>query len=262
MKYMCARNFFLLSFLIFLLYITPGFSANFEELDKPPEGMYKGQMIIGGFASIGVAKGTAVDAENTFVRGSTYTFSDSETTKALWINHLSYSFGVFGEYCIIDYVGVGAKAGYSSVIQRTNFGKDYANKSAVLMEDYFLLFGPVFHATTRRPWDISLSPMIGFSYGTFKATPIADKMISTYDPGNTKGKTSFITYGAELKLSLFFSGGFVLSLGGEWIRNGVKLDGAVTQNNPQTGRSYMNGGTSGNIDNVRISIGGGYAFKN
>jgi len=61
---------------------------------------------------------------------------------------------------------------------------------------------------------------------------------------------------------LFFSGGLLISLGGEWIRIPIKMDGPIKESNPQTERTYMNGKTSGNIDNIRFIISAGYAFKN
>lgn len=261
MKTRRARNFFLICLIVpFICSGGAVFSANFEELDKPPEGIYKGQILVGGYASMGIVKGSAIDAENKFVQGSSYTFTESETSKAFWINHLSYSFGVYAEYVIIDYLGVTAKSGYSSVVQRTDFGKDYANKSGVLYRDFSFLLGPTLHATNRKPWDISLTPLAGFSKGTYHATPVAAKYIDSYDPKNSAGKSSALVYGADLKLSLFFSGGFVMSLGGEWVRNTIKLSGAIKETNPQTGKQYMNGSTSGKLDNYRIVFTGGYAF--
>jgi hypothetical protein len=260
MKTRHARNFLLFGLIGLFLCTERVFAANFEELDKPPEGIYKGQILVGGYASMGIVRGSAIDAENKFVQGSSYTFSESDTTKAFWINHLSYSFGVYGEYVFIDYIGVTAKSGYSSVVQRTNFGKDYANKSAVLYRDFFFMLGPVLHATNRKPWDISISPMIGFSKGKYHATPVAAKYIDNYDPSNSSGKSSSLVYGADLKLTLFFSGGFVMSLGGEWTRNSFTLPGPVSETNPQTGKKFMNGGTSGTLDNYRIVVSGGYAF--
>jgi hypothetical protein len=262
MKTRRARNFFLFCLIVPMM-LSGGrvFGANFEELDKPPEGIYKSQILVGGFASMGIAKGSAIDAEKNFVSGSSYTFTDSETAKAFWINHLSYSFGVYGEYVIIDYLGVTAKSGYSSVVQRTNFGKDYANKSAVLYRDFFFMLGPVVHATNRKPWDVSFAPMIGFSKGKYHASPVAAQYIDGYDPKNSSGKSSALVYGADLKLSLFFSGGFVMSVGGEWTRNNIILPGSINEHNPQTGKRYMNGSTSGTLDNYRVVFSGGYAFQ-
>jgi hypothetical protein len=237
-------------------------AAAFEELDKPPEGAYKGQIIVGGFVSLGVVQGSAINAENNFVKGSTYTFSSIETTKAVWITHLTYSFGLFGEYMPIDYIGAYSKIAFSTVVQRTDFGKDYPNKRKDLYSDVEFLVGPNFHATNRRPWDISLAPLAGIAFGDYSAIPIGKNLFSGYYPSGTKGKASLLVFGAELKFSIFFSGGFCSSLGVEWIRNGITLSSPVSPANPQTGAVYMSGGKSGDIDNFRIVFCGGYAFSN
>jgi hypothetical protein len=152
--------------------------------------------------------------------------------------------------------------GYSSVIQLTNFGKDYSNTRGSLYDGYTFLAGPNLHLTNRKPWDLSLAPLIGFAYGTYTATPVADKLLPAYDPTNNKATTFGLIYGVELKLSLFFSGGFFLSLGGEWVRIPVKLSGSVDATNSQTGARFMGGGTSGDIDNIRFLLAAGYAFSN
>jgi hypothetical protein len=51
------------------IFETVAFAANFEELDKPPEGIYKGQILVGGYASIGMTLGSVIDAEDKFVKG-------------------------------------------------------------------------------------------------------------------------------------------------------------------------------------------------
>jgi hypothetical protein len=62
-------------------------ATHFEELDKPPEGAHKGQIHLGAFESIGVPYGRILDAENDFVRNSTYTFLSSLTTKKIMVRH-------------------------------------------------------------------------------------------------------------------------------------------------------------------------------
>jgi len=258
---------------LFLLFIAlPLVAADFEELDKPPEGIYRGQMLLGGYFSFGIPRGSVIDAENKFVKGSTHSFSDSETTKALWITHLSYSFGVFGEYVVYDHIGVYSQLGATYVVQRTDYGKDYSNNKRNLYAGAMFLLGPDFHLTDRRPWDVSLCPLIGYTYGKFHASPIAESQINqkstdgniekTYHPSGAKTRISTFVYGANLKVSVFFSGGLLISLGGEWIRIPIKMDGPIKESNPQTERTYMNGKTSGNIDNIRFIISAGYAFKN
>jgi hypothetical protein len=92
--------------------------------------------------------------------------------------------------------------------------------------------------------------------------PVVKNLVSSYNPTGTKGKATLLIYGAELKFSIFFSGGFYSSLGVEWVRNGVTLSAPVSQPNPQTGAYFMSGGKSGYIDQFSIVFCGGYAFKN
>ena len=250
-----------------LLYSAAYADTNFEELDKPPDGAYKGQMLLGGFASMGIPTGSMINAEEDFVKNSSYTFDENDTTKAIWISHLSYSLGVFFEYMPFDYFGLYAKTAYSAITQRTSFGKDYANTRATLYYDFSLLVGPVLHATNRRPWDISLTPLFGYTYGVYYAAPIARKLIldnsgQKYSPSSYTGKAGWLTYGTDISVSIYFSGGFYLSLTGEWIRNSITLTAPLDKANPQTGAMYMSSGTSGIIDTFRIILASGYAFSN
>ena len=253
---------FLTFFAVVLPLLPCAASTNFEELDKPPDGAYKGQLIVGGFFSLGVPTGSMIDAENNFIKGSTYTFTKNETTKEVWISHLSYMIGAFCEYMPIDYVGLHAKLYYSAIVQRTNFGSDYENTRKTLYQDVSFLFGPTIHATNRRPWDLSFTPLVGVSYGTYHAAPIAAKMITGFSPSSRSGSADPLAYGADLTASVYFSGGLYLALTGEWVRNTISLKAPVDQTNPQTGASYMNGGTKGTIDSWRFIISSGYAFSN
>ena len=247
--------------LLLCLSVPCAASTNFAELDKPPEGAYKGQLLVGGFFSLGFPTGSMIDAEDSFIKNSTYTFTKNETTKVIWISHLSYMVGGFCEYMPLDYIGLHAKAYYSAIVQRTTFGSDYENERKTLYHDFSLLVGPVFHATNRRPWDVALTPLIGLSYGEYHAAPIARTLISDYSPGSTKGKSSFLAYGADLTVSVYFSGGLYLALTAEWVRNKISLSAPVSQANPQTGAVYLNGGTSGTIDSWRLILSSGYAFS-
>ncbi|MGL4369827.1 MAG: hypothetical protein ACRCUT_09185, partial [Spirochaetota bacterium] len=83
-----------------------------------------------------------------------------------------------------------------------------------------------------------------------------------YQPSSYTGKAGVFSYGADLTASIYFSGGFYLALSAEWIRGSITLDSAVDQENPQTGVLYMDGGTSGKIEFLRIMISSGYAFSN
>ena len=255
-------KYFFSMLLLALLTLPCRASTNFEELDKPPEGAYKGQLLVGGFFSLGIPTGSMIDAENSFIENSTYAFTKNETTKVIWISHLSYMFGGFCEYMPIDYVGLHAKAYYSAIVQRTTFGSDYENKRKTLYHDLSLLVGPVLHATNRRPWDISLTPLVGLSYGEYHAAPIARDLIPSYSPSSSKGKASFLAYGADLTASVYFSGGLYLALTAEWVRNSISFSSPVSEPNPQTGAVYMNGGKSGTIDSWRLVLSSGYAFSN
>ena len=237
--------------------------TNFEELDKAPEGAYKGQLLVGGFFSMGLASGSMIGAEDSFIKNSTYTFSKNETTKVIWISHLSYMLGAFCEYMPIDYIGVHSRLYYSAVVQRTTFGPDYENRRKTVYSDLSLLVGPVFHATNRRPWDVSLTPLIGLSYGKYHAAPIArELLVPSFSPSSSSGKAGLLVYGTDLTASVYFSGGLYLSLTAEWVRNSVALDAPVDQTNTQTGKKFLNGGTSGTIDSWRLILSSGYAFRN
>ena len=238
---------FFFPLLFFAVFTVPSLAGNaFEELDKPPEGAYKGQILVGGFFSMGIPTGTMMDAENSFIRNSTYDFTKNETTKEIWISHMSYMLGVFGEYMPIDWVGIHAKVYYSAIVQRTSFGSDYENTRKTVYEDFTFLTGPTLHATNRRPWDVSFTPLIGCSFGTYHAAPVARSLIPLFTPSSTTGKASYLAYGADLTASVYFSGGLYLSLTTEWVRNNITMSAPVDQTNPQTGASYLNGGKSGN----------------
>ncbi len=254
------RSLFLI---IFLLWGSVNvFAVDFSELDKPPDGIYGGQLLITAQIGMGIPRGSIIDSEKKFVKGSTYTFTDIDTTKALWITHLAYSYGINAEYVIIDYIGFMARVGSLTVVQRTNHGTDYENKKGTLFRNYSFVVGPVFHATTRKPWDVCLSPFAGFSKGYFYAIPIARKTLPSFDPSNYKGAGSTLVYGAELKAGVFFSGGVVIYLGFEWMRNNIKLKHPISEPNSQTGKTYLDGKTSGVIDTYQITLSAGYAFKN
>lgn len=255
-------NKFNLKYILILIFLPLFIAAtNFEELDKPPEGAYKGQMFFGSSLSMGFPIGSIIDAEKDFVDGSTYTFTDSETIKKIEVAHLAFGFGIFGEYMPIDYVGAKSQLHYSYIVQRSRFGADYKNEKGALYKDYSLLLGPVFHATYRKPWDITLHPFFGIAYSTFEATPVAKQLIDDYDPSTSNTYTSFV-FGAELNGTIYFSGGLFISLGFKWIRNTIKLSKAVSDVNPQTNNEYLDGGTSGTIDSIHLMLQAGYAFYN
>lgn len=233
-------------------------ASEFEELDKPPEGAHEGQMLLGGFISMGIPSGDIIDAEKSFLKNNYYTFENTETTKELIVNHLEYNYGICFEYMPIDHIGIKGKLRRATVIQRTAFGSDYRNWSKTLFYTNSFLAGPVFHLTNRRQWDISLNPLIGYGKGRFRASPVAAKLISGYY-GDGERSVSGMIYGTELNLIIFFSGGFYLTIGGEYTYYPISFSPAYTLR--QSGNTYSatNGGT---IKTMDIIISAGYAFSN
>ncbi|HPJ33276.1 MAG TPA: hypothetical protein PK358_00475 [Spirochaetota bacterium] len=251
------KNLFKIIFILLALSSGTGlFSSQFEELDKPPEGAHEGQMLLGGFFSIGIPAGDAITAEEDFVEGNTYTFSESQITKELVLNHLSYDFGVFFEYMPFDHVGAKSKLRRSVVVQRTAFGSDYQNWTENLYENYSLILGPSFHLTSRKQWDIVFTPEIGYAIAQYHATPIAAKLVSGYD-GDRDRDVNGIIYGAELSLAIYFSGGFHLSLGGEWTNYPLAISPGY--NLSQNGKTYE---APSSLQTMNFTVSAGYAFSN
>lgn len=255
----------ILLIMLFLMAGTALFSSQFEELDKPPEGAHEGQMLLGGFFSIGIPYGDAIKGEEDFVKGNTHTFSDSQITKELLINHLSYDYGIFFEYMPLDHIGVKTKLRRSVVVQRTAFGSNYQNWNEDLYENYSFVLGPSFHLTARKQWDIALTPEIGYAFAKYHATPVAAKLVDTYTNDEDRDRdVNGIIYGAELSLAIYFSGGFYLSLGGEWtsynlaFSPGYNLNQTVGSEN----RRYLDGKSSTSMQTINFIVSAGYAFSN
>lgn len=258
------KNFAALNiFLAILYFCQPVLASKFEELDKPPEGAHKGQMFLGGFISMGAPVGSVYDAENNFVKDSLYEFSDSNTYKRLWISHLCFTFGASFEYMPMDYLGVKTKIKRFMVIQRTDFGSDYENWSRVIYGEYSFLVGPAIHATTRKQWDFTLTPVLGYGIATFTPTPIAKKLISSYS--GTKTQTvSNLVLGAELNFTIYFSGGLYVSLGFDWNMNFLKFKDNLnlTYTDAITSDSFTYKGKSAPFHSVAFILSAGYAFSN
>ncbi len=244
---------------IFNIFVLQARGAEFDELDKPPEGAYGGQMLLGGFISIGKPLGNIIDAENTFVEDQTHTF-ENEVTKLIKLSHMSFGLGLTYEYMPIDHLGAKVKFRRSIIIQRTVFGSEYKNWRLVTYSDYSLYVGPSFHATTRKTWDFVFTPFIGYAYGEYNATPVADELKESYDAPGPRS-VSGLTYGAELLCTIYFSGGLFVSFGGEWTRNNLNFGSAYTETY-SGGDPFLDGATSGTIDNICFTLGAGYAFKN
>lgn len=245
-------------FLFLLLFAGSSFAAEFDELDKPPEGAHEGQMLLGFFSVFGVPGGSFIDAEKDFVDGSTYTFQDSDITKELDVSHLSFGIGISFEYMPIDYIGACVKLRRTYIVQKTNFGSEYENWKGYLYRDISLFIGPAFHATNRKRWDFILTPMLGYAFSKYNATPVAKQLLDGYE-GKTQKSSNGLAYGAELTCTIYFSGGLYISLGGEWIRNKIDLGSAFDLTNPQTGNKYT-ASSSGEMTSLNALVAIGYAF--
>lgn len=256
------KKIFIIMHLALILILTKSlYAVEFDELDKPPEGAHKGQMLLGAFLSIGLPQGDFIDAEDKFLKDSTHTF-ENETVKLIEVSHLSFGFGVSFEYMPFDRVGIKSKLRRTVIVQKTNFGSEYKNWRGYLYRDYALYLGPTIHTTYRKSWDFTLTPVIGYAYGRFAATTIARKTIAESYPGETRKDAMGLSYGAELNFTAYLSRGIFLSIGFEWLRNSISLDSAIEVTNPQTDVEYFDGKSSGNIDTYSIIITSGYAFSN
>ncbi len=251
--------------IIIIIFIASAISAysetRFDELDKPPEGAHKGQMFLGGIVSIGLPYGDLIDAEDDFIKNNTYTFSDADTTKKMMVTHLSFSYGISFEYMPFDRIGIKSKLKRSMIIQRSIFGSDFENKSGYLYSDYSLTLGPAVHLNVRKRWDLILTPVVGYTYAKYEATPVAAQLIdeTTYNSAERKQSINGLVYGTELSLGFYFSGGLYLNLGFDLTINSIKFgkEYDISQSN---GSIY--GGTSSSIYNYSIILSVGYAFSN
>lgn len=257
------KKIFLIIFILILHQISYPQSSQFEELDKPPEGAHQGQMFLGGFVSIGIPYGDLISGEEDFVKDNTYTFDESEITKELKVTHLSYDFGFSFEYMPIDYVGIKSKLKRVIIVQRTRFGADFQNWSENLYSNYSFLVGPSFHLTNRKQWDVTLTPVAGYAIAEYEATPIAAELVSGYK-GDRKRDVSGITYGAELNLTIYFSGGLYISLGTDWNKYPIKFSPgySLSQTIGSEEVTYLDGKNSGSIQTMNLAISAGYAFSN
>jgi hypothetical protein len=251
----------ILASLLFVLVSGPlAADTIFEDLDKPPDGAYGGQFFLGAVAGMGIARGSIIDAEDNFVRNTTYTFEDAEITKLVELQHFSFALGIAAEYMPIDHVGVKSRFVRRWIAQRTLFGPDYPNEQEYILTTFDLTLGPNIHLTTRRAWDVTLHPFAGYSLGTFHPAAVADKLSDGVTGSKDYSNNTFI-YGAELAGVLYFSGGLFISFGMEWTRYPIEFSGTVSRTTPDT-RNYNGGSRSGEIDAITVSFSAGYAFKN
>lgn len=254
---------FIIFIILFIYQFSYAQSSQFEELDKPPEGAHEGQIFLGGFVSIGIPSGDLIKGEENFVKDNQYTFEESEITKELLVTHLSYDFGLSFEYMPIDYVGIKTKLKRVIIVQRTRFGSDFQNWSETLYSNYSFLAGPSFHLTNRKQWDVTLTPVIGYAVAKYEATPIAAELVAGYS-GDRNRDVSGITYGAELNLTIYFSGGLYLSLGVDWNQYPITFSPGYSLSQTVNSEviTYLDGKNSGNIQTINLAISAGYAFSN
>jgi hypothetical protein len=222
-------------------------------------------MLLGGFFAIGLPYGDATKAEEDFVKKNTYTFEESQITKELLVDHLSYDFGIFFEYIPMDHLGVKTKIRRTVVVQRTAFGSDYQNWNENLYQNFSFILGPSLHLTARKQWDNVLTPELGYALAKYTATPVAAKLIDSYtNDGKRKRDVNGMFYGAELSLAIYFSGGFYLSLGGEWTSYSFKFSPGyeLTQTVGTKTSEYLDGSNSTSMQTINFIISAGYAFSN
>ena len=241
-------------------------ASEFEELDKPPEGAHEGQMLLGGFVSVGLPFGDLITAEDDFLVGNWYILS-SGTMKELIVNHLAFDMGISFEYMPIDHVGAKSKLRYTAVIQRTAFGAENENWSETIFNTYSLILGPSFHLTVRKQWDVTFTPEFGYGFGRYEATPIASELVDNYNNSGTRDISGFI-FGAELNLTIYFSGGVYMSLGSEYSFYPVSFSPSYSLTQPITpasdngnGRTYSTS-SGGSLQTMNLTISVGYAFSN
>lgn len=254
-----------------MMFSSITYSARFDELDKPPEGAHAGQMLLGAFINFGFPRGNLIDAENDFldevidpvnntILRSTYTFENG-VTKEIEVSHLSFAFGLTFEYMFYNHFGINTRLRRSYIVQKSNFGSNYKNWTGYLYRDISLYFGPSIHATNRKRWDFVFTPLLGYVFSKYIATPIAKETISGYIGDNRKSDNG-LSFGSELNCTIYFSGGLYVSIGTEWIRNRLDFGGDLNLTNPQTEKAYLSGSNSGYIDSISLIISTGYAFSN
>jgi len=217
-------------------------------------------MILSYSISMGKAIGNLTKNENDFLEGSTYTFSESDVTKKLLVTNLLFSFGLNFEYMPWNQIGLKTKFKNSYLLQRTIFGSQFENWSKVLYKDWSLLFGPSLHLTTRKRWDFTFTPVIGYSIATFNPTPIANKLINSFDAQNSVSASGMV-FGSEINFTSYFSGGFYLTAGLDWTMNLLSLKKQISSTNPVTSTNYSSS-TSSSFHSISFVISAGYAFSN
>lgn len=236
------------------------YTSVLDDIDKPPGGAHAGQMIILGFASIGLPFGTLMDSEESFIDGSFYTFEDVDTTKMVDLLFLSFNFGFSFEYMPIDNFGIKARVRNDLIVERTLFGSAYRNWNEVIFSAYSFTLGVPYHFTVRKNWDVAFSPYVGYYTGKIQPAPVAGALFDGFSEPSSIS-VSGLLYGSELNALFFFGNGFVLSFGIDWSYFNVDAGGAIGAVHPQTGKEYSSSGSQ-SFHTVNLVISAGYAFSN
>ncbi|MBN1498993.1 MAG: hypothetical protein JW982_02470 [Spirochaetes bacterium] len=247
-------------FKLFLLSVLPLliFATKFDELDKAPEGAYKGQIFFGGSLGLGYPFGNAIVSENDFISGTTYTFTENEITKEVDLVHLSFFSSLYAEYMPADHVGIKIFLDYLSIYQRTTFGSELENKNEVLYYHFGAFLGPDFHLTVRKPWDISFCPFIGYALGKYEAAVVAKELFPGFTD-NTVETSNGLVIGSELCANFFFNGGVYFSVGFNWIYSFISASENLTRTTPSPPAVYD---TPDSVNTINLIISFGYAYYN
>ena len=245
---------------ITILVMGVSVASQFDELDKAPEGAHRGQMVMSVYTGMGTVIGTMKESEDSFLTGSTYTFTESDVTKMLMVNYLIFKFGLSFEYMPMDHIGIKILINNTKLAQRTIFGSQYQNWSKNLHNEYTGLLGASYHLTSRKPWDLSSTLYAGYSMGTFSPSPIAGELMTTLTADSSKS-TSGAVVGLDLSFTAYFSGGAIMSLSTGWFYHIISLDSPVSQINPVTTDSYSNT-VAQPFHDISVNLSIGYAFSN
>jgi hypothetical protein len=115
--------------------------------------------------------------------------------------------------------------------------------------------------------------LIGYALGTYTATPVGATLIRTTEPlsehqitffynAKSKQQAYNLVVGGEFNISMFFTGGFLLSFGFDWIMNMLKFKDYFYINNIQTGLWFFPYKKSSYVHSVSFILSAGYAFSN
>lgn len=237
------------------------YAAQFEELERNPEGAHKGQILLGALGNVGGVLSPLLQAEDGFIKYSTYTFAGTTLTKSIKVTHLTFGYGLFFEYMPVDHLGVRFEARRSSVMQRSLFGSQYKNWSKLLYGDYSVMAGLSAHVTNRKQWDIVFSPMVGYYFGEYRALPVAHQLMLVLGPNRMRVIDNYCL-GGEVQGLIYFSRGFILSLGFDWMYNKIDFKNSYYLMNYQTNALYFINKRMSYFHSLSVFVSAGYAFSN